>query len=88
MDADLPCLSSHPVPVTLEECDIEGASLDEPLQSHTMEQLRWWLLCHGLEAKRSDKKQKLIERYNYVGNTCIMQPNSLCSFFLGSGKLN
>ena len=47
MDSDTP----SPVIVTLAEEDVEGAMLQEPLDSCTVEQLRWWLLCHGIAAK-------------------------------------
>ena len=43
---DQPC-SSRMVNVCLEESDIEGAILDEPLETKTVNQLRWWLTCHG-----------------------------------------
>ena len=34
--------------VELTEADIPGAALQEPLESPTMPELRWWLLCHGI----------------------------------------
>ena len=30
----------------LTEDDILGAALGEPLESHTVPALKWWLLCH------------------------------------------
>ena len=48
--------------MTLEEKDIEGASLEEPLDSKTVPQLRWWLLCHGVQVPTSEKKAALIKR--------------------------
>ena len=36
------------VVLDLEESNIEGAYLSEPLDKHTMEQLRWWLLRHDM----------------------------------------
>ena len=37
-------------PVQLTEKDIPGAALEEPLEGHTVPALRWWLLCHGIQA--------------------------------------
>ncbi len=54
--------SNCAVIVSLEE-DIEGATLDEPLETKTIPQLRWWLLCHGSEPPASEKKPSLIKRY-------------------------
>jgi len=34
--------------VVLTPADIPGADLSEPLESHTMPALRWWLLCRGI----------------------------------------
>ena len=39
--------------VVLTENDIPGACLPEPFESHTIPQLRWWLLCRGIVAPRS-----------------------------------
>ena len=47
--------------LTLDEGDIDGAYLPEPLDKHTVEQLRWWLLCHGCKYQTGDRKIKLIE---------------------------
>ena len=51
------------VVLTLEEEDVDGAAIEEPLDTRTIPQLRWCLLCHGIEAPSSDKKATLIERY-------------------------
>ena len=51
------------VVLTLEEEDVDGAAIEEPLDARIIPQLRWWLLCHGIEAPSSDKKATLIERY-------------------------
>ena len=48
--------------VVLEENDIEGATLNEPLEAHTIPKLRWWLICHGRDAPSSEKKPGIIER--------------------------
>ena len=48
--------------LTLEE-DVDGAAVEEPLDTRTIPQLRWWILCHRIEALSSDKKATLIERY-------------------------
>ena len=55
------------VNVTLEEEDIEG---EEPLDSKTVPQLRWWLLCHGIQVPSSEKKAALIERL-FIKLHCI-----------------
>ena len=47
----------------LSEDDIPGASLQEPLESRTISELRWWLLCHGIVAPNSWKKGQCIARY-------------------------
>ena len=48
--------------LVLTEDDIPGAKLKGPLESHTMSELRWWLLCHGIVAPTFFKKDKLIAR--------------------------
>ena len=69
---------SRAVTVSLEEEDIEGATLDEPLETRTIPQLRWCLLCHGIEPVASEKKPRLIKRYIQVlymftyASTCIL----------------
>ncbi len=62
--ASAPSTSSDAVVVTLLEEDVEGAALEEPLETKTIPQLRWWLLCHGIKAPASDKKPALLERYD------------------------
>lgn len=49
--------------LTLSEEDIPGAKLIQPLESHNIPALRWWLLCRGIRVPSSLKKAKLIERY-------------------------
>ena len=49
--------------VTLTPADVPGADLCEPYDKHTVPALRWWLLCRGIEAPSSWKKQQLIDRY-------------------------
>ena len=56
------CSQEDAVAVYLEDGDIEGATLEEPLEAKTIPQLRWWLVCHGREAPSSLKKPGLIER--------------------------
>jgi len=48
--------------VELTEDDIPGAGLSEPLESHTVPALKWWLLCRGIKVPSSWKKQQVIER--------------------------
>ena len=49
--------------LTLSEEDIPGAKLIEPLESHNVPALRWWLLCRDIRVPSSLKKAKLVERY-------------------------
>ena len=58
--ADAAC--SDPCIITLQEGDIEGAALEEPLESKTIPQLDWWLLCHVCDAHQSERKPGLIVR--------------------------
>ena len=51
-----------PVVVELTEDDIPGAALAEPLEFHTVPSLKWWLLCQGIKAPSSWKKQRLIAK--------------------------
>ena len=46
---------THPV--------VPGAILSEPLQSHAIQALRWWLLCRGIKALSSWRKAQLIDRF-------------------------
>lgn len=48
--------------VELTEADIPGACLEEPMDRHTMPQLKWWLLCRGIKALSSWKKRQLVAR--------------------------
>ena len=50
--------------VELTEADIPGSALSEPLEASSIPQLRWWLLCHGICAPTSWKKQ--LNKYNYT----------------------
>ena len=54
--------TSGAVDVVLIPADIPRADLSEPLESHTMPALRWWLLCRGITAPASWKKKQLIDR--------------------------
>ena len=46
----------------LYEDDIPGATLSEPLESHNIAALKWWLICHGIKAKSCCRKKDIIER--------------------------
>ena len=48
--------------VELTEEDIPGAALKEPLESHTVHALKWWLLCRGEKAPTSWKKAQYVSR--------------------------
>ena len=54
--------SSSTVMLILEAEDIEGATLEEPLETKTIPQLRWWLLCHGIEPTASEKKNNFNQK--------------------------
>ena len=55
-------MPASPTAVTLAESDVPGALLSEPMASHTMPELKWWLLCRGIKVPTSWKKQKLLSR--------------------------
>ena len=55
-------LSTASACLTLTEEDIPGAHLLEPYAGHTLEELRWWLLCRGVTVPTSMKKAKVVER--------------------------
>ena len=44
------------IDVETTESDIPGASLNEPLDRHTIPELKWWLLCRGVTVSSSIKK--------------------------------
>ena len=44
--------SSDLASVQLTEADVPGAALSDPLESYTVPELRWWLLCRGIETPR------------------------------------
>ena len=54
--------SEPQVIVTLTEADIPGALLNEPLETHNVAALKWWLLCHDIKLPSSCRKRQLIER--------------------------
>ena len=56
--------------IQLTECDIPGAFLSEPIDRHTMPELRWWLLCRGIQTPTSWNKQKLLSRF--VTAKCLL----------------
>ena len=47
---------SATIPPVLTEQDYPGAALNEPLDQHTMHELRWCLLCHGIQVTASLRK--------------------------------
>ena len=48
--------------VELNDTDIPGAHLDEPLEAHNVTALRWWLLCRGIRLPASLRKHQIIAR--------------------------
>lgn len=59
------------VTVKLNASDIPGASLSEPLETHTIPELKWCLLCHGIQTPSSWKKAQIITRYFNIVVTCM-----------------
>ena len=63
----------HDAPLALTEEDIPGAVLAEPFESHTVTELRWWLLCRGITVPTSWKKAQVVKRYGIVlRDSCIL----------------
>lgn len=55
--------------LALTEEDIPGAALSEPFDSHTVTELRWWLLCRGITVPTSWKKAQVVKRYVNTAST-------------------
>ena len=55
------CESEH-LDVTLTEDDVPEAKLQPPFDQHTVPQLRRWLLCRGVTAGASLKKNCIIDK--------------------------
>ena len=55
---------SATIPPVQTEQDILRAALNEPLDQHTMPELRWWLLCHGIQVTASLRKNQLMKRFS------------------------
>ena len=56
-------IRNEPEAIQLTEADIPGAKLTGPMDSHTMAELKWWLLCRGVKVPNSWNKKQLISRY-------------------------
>ena len=54
--------ASQAAAVELTKSDIFGVCLDEPMDHHTMPQLKLWLMCRGIKAPSSWKKENLVDR--------------------------
>ena len=52
--------------IQLTEADIPGAKLTGLMDSHTMVELKWWLLCRGVKVPNSWNKKQLITRYSMI----------------------
>lgn len=48
--------------VSLNEDDVPGASLPEPLEKQSAPALKRWLLCRGIEMPRNTRKKQLLYR--------------------------
>ena len=57
---------NEPEPVRLTESDIPGAKFTRPIDSYTVTELKWWLLCRGVKMPTSWSKKQLISRYTIV----------------------
>ena len=42
-------IQAQAVSLQLTESDIPGALLNNPIERHTMPQLRWWLMCRSIK---------------------------------------
>ena len=51
--------------VEMGENNIPGGPLSAPLESHTVPELTWWLLCPRIKYFSSQKKAQLIGRYTW-----------------------
>ena len=51
---------SRPVSVVLTADGIPGAELSIPYEAHGVPALKWWLLCRGIKAPWSWRKQQLV----------------------------
>ena len=40
--------------------NILGAALADPLESHTVPTMKWWLLCHRIKVPSLWKKEQLV----------------------------
>lgn len=58
----------------LTESDIPGATLTEPLESHTVPELSWWLLCRGITVPRSWKKAQVLQK-------CVVNVGNVCNYY-------
>ena len=56
----------EPEAVELSESDIPGTSLAQPLESHALPALWWWLQCRGINVLSSIKKKQIIMRYSIL----------------------
>ena len=55
--------SAGEVPIILTEQDIPGAAIDcDRLETYTLKELHWWLLCRGITVRTSLKKAQVISK--------------------------
>ena len=82
-DADLPASAQTMLTtVTLTESDIPGAILTESMDRHTMPELRWWLLCRGIKAPTSWKKNRLLSKYSMLRYTAAKHYIIFSAYFI------
>ena len=61
---------NKPETIRLPEADIPGAMLSSLMDSHTMTELKWWLLCRGINVPNLWNQKQLISRYSMI--YCIL----------------
>ena len=72
MELEKSAISPDTESITLKEANVPGALLSEPVASHTIPQLRWWLFCCGVSAPTSWNKTKPLSRYATVSDMTIL----------------
>ena len=69
--------SSDLASVQLTEADVPGAALSDPLESYTVPELRWWLLCRGIKHLGRGKSLSLspgeVKRGRKGQNVCFVR---------------
>ena len=64
-------LTNNDTLLWLTKDNTSGAKLIDLMDTHTMAELKWWLLCRGIKAPNPWNKKKLVSRYQVANNTPI-----------------